>query len=165
MSRTQEAWTVERMSLLCALHEGGISFAKIAAEINTQHGSSFSRNACIGKAKRLGLIKRHTVTSTLKAQRAKPKRRMVFKKTRPEDREPPQLDVDMPSPDHLDITFFDLKNNFSECRFMQGDGLAGTYCGQPVQEGSSYCSFHHRLCYTKPDTRPRKVFVPGRVAA
>jgi hypothetical protein len=71
------------------------------------------------------------------------------------------------SPDHLGLTFAQLKNGIFECRYIHGDNQETpfTYCGQPVQSGSSYCGFHHRLCFHKPDPKARKSFIPARGAA
>jgi GcrA cell cycle regulator len=44
-------------------------------------------------------------------------------------------------------TLRDLEPN--DCRYPYGDRII-TFCGQPKQEGSSYCPYHHELCYVPP---------------
>src|SRR5882724_9154297 len=51
-------WPTEHDDALKEFFVQGMSFAKIAAEINARfRGASYSRNACIGRAHRLGLTK------------------------------------------------------------------------------------------------------------
>jgi hypothetical protein len=71
--------------------------------------------------------------------------------------------------DHLGLSLLELKDGvISQCRFIHGDNTETpyTYCGQPARDGSSYCGFHHRLCYHKPDPTKRSSFKSlGSVAA
>lgn len=56
------------------------------------------------------------------------------------------------------ITLAELGPN--DCRFPFGD-REFNFCGQTQQEGSSYCSVHHAICWVKPLPNRRA----GRIAA
>ena len=45
-------------------------------------------------------------------------------------------------PEFLGLTFDELEPG--DCRYPEGDVLF-RFCGQVVDDGSSYCPFHHRL--------------------
>lgn len=154
-------WTDERVDRLKVLWADGCSCSVIAAELG-----GVTRNGVIGKIHRLGLSK--PKVGKVRQQRTPPgRRRFVFPASPAVGVEP---FVPAPkSPDHLGLTFGQLKDspNISQCRYIHGDNdeTPYTYCGQPVRPGSSYCGFHHRLCFHKPDPTRRKTFIPARGAA
>lgn len=45
-----------------------------------------------------------------------------------------------------------------QCRYPDGDGPF-FFCGQLAQSGSSYCAYHHSICWEKPARRPDRQFV------
>jgi len=54
-------WTKERMAQLRALHRNDkLSFDMIAEILSEQFGTELTKNACIGKARRMGLPERTT---------------------------------------------------------------------------------------------------------
>jgi hypothetical protein len=123
--------------------------AKLTA-IELGHG--LTRNACMSKAGRCGW----SFESQANRPPAKPRvrRRASFVSAQFPAREPsnPIAPMDIPKQeDFLGLTFWELKNN--SCRFMNGEGLDATYCGQPKTETTSYCSFHHGICFNPPYPR------------
>jgi GcrA cell cycle regulator len=131
------------------------SLSEIAAHINAETGSEFSRNAIAGKANRLHLPLRRQPNSR-HGQRAAPKPRKpsnrpvsLLRITRPKCK-PLVATIALGEPAHLGLTLLDLNN--TTCKFPRGDEQF-TFCGQPSLEGGSYCGFHHQLCYRPPESR------------
>ncbi len=164
------SWTDERVKLLeqlCDDMELNLSFAGIAAEINRQTGSNFSRNAAIGAAGRRGFIKvRRTDSNPRKSFRglngrivANIQRRM--RKPRKGQAVPVEEHLPPPSADFLGIRFADLADG--QCRFPHGDVPNTLFCGQPVKTDSSYCPDCHAVCWQKPrEYKPKSIYVPFR---
>ncbi len=147
-------WTVEREELLKTLLEAKRSCNWLAREINRQSGSSFTRNAIIGKLHRMGISK---------PQPDKQEKRTRSKKPREPRFRPERKVIDLfadllPPADFLGIQF--VETNRSTCMYPEGDGSHMLFCGQPRRAESSYCAAHHKICYWKPD-RPVRV---GRAA-
>lgn len=177
--RTLRTWSMEQEALLRELFPQG-KHEWLRQQINARTGGSFSKNAIIGKCRKLGLVKNPNKTIEGRKRAAEQRRKTgdIFGSIRksitgsahiPRGPVPKAAKLLVKhfdryaSDSHLGVSFFDLEPQ--HCRFPKGDGIAATYCGQPVQGESSYCAHHHALCYTKPDPRPRKVFIPGRRAA
>jgi len=142
-------WNDERIKMLRNGHAQRLSFAVIAEFINIRTGSTFSRNACTGKAFRIGLDHR---SAQIKSAREAPSR--AKRKTTNSPCPIPAAfgslkEVEStPTPaDFLGITFFDLKQH--HCRYPRGgnDGTPILYCGQPKIEGGSYCAACHARCH------------------
>jgi GcrA cell cycle regulator len=151
-------WTEERVATLTKLWADGLSCSLIASQLG-----GVTRNAVIGKVTRLGLPARTTKTD----RRARGTRhhsygarlRRVFDTVLPPE--------ELKAPDHLGLTFAQLHNNFSQCRYIHGDVKQGnaTYCGQPTVEGTSWCACHRSLVWVPPAQRKAKPFIPARGAA
>ena len=132
-------WTTERITKLKEICQHG-SMQWVAETLSRETGHKFTRNGIIGKMNRLGL----------KGQ-PEPKYRPAPKpKPVPMFRPPPPTRViEMPQqdtqwPPFLCVSIFELAPE--QCRYPEGD--PAMFCGQPQQDGSSYCAFHHRLCHT-----------------
>jgi GcrA cell cycle regulator len=110
-----------------------------------------SRNAVLGKAHRLGL-------STHKARSAKPQPRKPIPKAKKLPPVMPVLDEPAPAePEFVGVGLLELEAG--SCRYPQGDAAPYRFCGVPKQDGSSYCPYHHRLCYAPLSRRP--VYIPA----
>lgn len=157
-------WTVEQVETLKRCYFEGLSYALMAPQVG------LSKNACIGKARRLGLPPR-VVTKTLPcASRMKGSTRKNYARLRivrantNSDQlrlfESIQSDlgqlrcVEVPS---LDLTIDQLTE--TSCRFIAGD--TPLYCGNTIYK-RSYCADHFALCYTVP--LPPKVYAMRSVA-
>lgn len=156
-------WNVEQTDLLVKLWTDELSCSAIAAELNHQTGSHFSRNAVIGKVHRLSLPTRGSsfqyqhLTDEQKAQR-KRKRDATFRERRRQAstharriNSPRLFLVSAPSINDLEIpvgqrkTLAQLDN--CHCRWPVGEpGSPGFFfCGAPeadVHRGRSYCPSH-----------------------
>lgn len=66
----------------------------------------------------------------------------------PDSRPPLARPAPPPAPlPSLKVALLDLKAE--DCRYIDGDPRAEhSYCGHPRQPGSSYCAWHHRVCYS-----------------
>lgn len=145
-------WSDTQLDLLRKHHAEKCSFSQIANLIFAETGASFSKNACIGKARRIGLEKRRERNKGGRPRVVAHRRhRMNRKESLPADTAMLAKFEAIASPDHLGIPFFDLEPG--HCRFPQGDGIAATYCGQPKACDSSYCSYHFSIAYRPPEVR------------
>jgi GcrA cell cycle regulator len=153
-------WTSEQETILRERFSQ-ISASRLATEILEKTGREVSRSAVIARARRMGILKTreersmacsvaqlerrgrlgrissHVAANAIRTKATPNKQKLRRQEERFER---------ATSADHLGIAFFDLKP--IHCRFPHGDGMTATFCGQSVQDGSSYCGFHHTLCYT-----------------
>lgn len=136
-------WTVERVDLMKALYVTGISASIMASRMNEQTGSTFTRNAIIGKIHREELERRgknYNRAPKSKKVAKKRKNKAPLKSTDPimfGTYEPRVADV---IPRH--VSLLDLQAQ--ECRFPYGDGPF-TFCAHSAPEGHSYCRVHALL--------------------
>jgi len=151
---TDGGWSDERTALLREIYNSG-SCAWVAVQINNRTGSKFSRNAIIGKSRRLGLdCKRIPRAGSLPR---KPREKKIgYFGFRPCPRLDPEIIEETPVPqEFLGISFKDLKRG--QCHFPRGEEPPYAFCGQPVKEDSSYCPACHRLTHAgRPQPKPEK---------
>jgi len=150
-------WSGPQLDLL-QTHWGepDLSLRDIAAAINTQTGSRFSRNAIAGQAKRLGLPLRRA-PNRAKGPRpasARPTTRIVAvnlrrRKARAVVSAPDEI-AHKDAPEHLGLSLLELTD--TTCRYPRGAEIF-SFCGQPAEAGRPYCGFHMRLCYAPPSER------------
>lgn len=154
MEATDQGWTRERIARLKELWPQDLSAAKIAREL----GGGLSRNAVIGKAKRMGLPRRAPVPPPKpKPRPRKPGRTHMF--AVPSFGAPkrvsavPVVDAEIPLSQRK--SFLELENH--HCRWPVGDpGEPGFFfCGAPsadLEEGRPYCAAHHAVAFVPPIT-------------
>jgi GcrA cell cycle regulator len=148
-------WAPEHSDALRECLVKGMSYSEIADAINAKFGTGYSRNAAIGRAKRMGLAgpDRPKEWPKLAPKAQQPSLRKLrerldaeFRRRVPifEAAEPVKLrcvDVD---PRHVPL----LELASGDCRYPYGgdeEGEAITFCGHPQREGSSYCTAHFFL--------------------
>jgi GcrA cell cycle regulator len=144
-------WSREHCDALREFHARGLSFAEIAEAINAKFKTDYSRNAAIGRAKRMGLAdldrpKSPPIVTTRRVQETEERRAPSFPWPTPvlKPAKTPKLrcvDID---PRHLSL--IDLEPG--DCRYPYGgdeEGEAITFCGHPQRLGSSYCTAHFHL--------------------
>jgi GcrA cell cycle regulator len=152
-------WTIEHSEALRQYLARGMSYSAIAAAINSQFHTSYSRNAAIGRAKRMGLSNPdrpkdppfHWPRRPYLSKRSGPHRsreRHAPEPARPiaafERAEAPKLRCVAIAPRHLSLV--DLESG--DCRYPYGgdaDGEPITFCAHPRRQGSSYCTPHFHL--------------------
>lgn len=150
IDRINAIWTVERTELLKALWNDGLSASKIAGEIG-----GLTRSAVLGKAFRLNLVKRKTVTSVTRSRRSMKEKRPKLRWA-PKFREQRPAEEALPPPDFIGIPLMET-TRFS-CMYPEGEGAGIMFCGQMRREGSSFCLGHHRICYHKANPSKRQTF-------
>jgi GcrA cell cycle regulator len=151
----QSNWTRQHSEALREFLAGGLSYARIADAINARFNTFYSRNATIGRARRMGLDGPERPADAhawpVKARPArlhKPSERGVPLWLRPmpvfERTEPVSLRCVEIDPRHLSL--LDLEPG--DCRYPYGgdeEGEAITFCGHPRHHGTSYCAAHFHL--------------------
>jgi len=128
-------WTPDQDDVLRNLRAEGCSYGVIAIDLDK------SRNACISRAKRLGVPL--TVRAPTEPRRL-PRPRKVKMQPQNINIAPDPLPELPASSTFLGIPLLELKAN--DCRFPRGEGPF-LFCGQPKAEGSFYCGSCQRIVY------------------
>ncbi len=149
-------WTSAHSDALRDYLAKGMSYSEIAAAINAKFSTLYSRNATIGRAKRMGLAGPKRPSGGPKPQaRPSPSQRQKSREHRTtEDAAlpmPPSAGTERVKlrciqiiPRHLSVVELEA----GDCRYPYGgdeEGEAITFCGHPQREGSSYCVGHFHL--------------------
>ena len=140
-------WTPSMVAVFRALHQGGGSFVEIAAQMSATFGLEISRNACIGKARRLELPMRHF--DGQRVPLAKPAKMVPKRPVRVDAPIPPPAAVE-PEPE-VGVSIYQLGNGV--CRWPLGkmeDRPPFRYCGGPTPIEETYCATHSQISYNKP---------------
>ena len=119
----ETSWTEERLEMLKALWEEGLSISQIGERLGV------TRNAVAGKAHRLNLRKRQSPIAK------KPKKAV--------ERETPKA---LP----LRLALRGIQWSRSKCVWPSGDPktVEFSFCGEAIVPGKPYCSEHCELAYT-----------------
>ena len=138
---------------------GHVLFGEIARAINAKFNTAYSRNAAIGRAKRMGLAgldpsgglagrnRRASRSQAAVSQAARTYRGQIpswFAAGFEAGRGAAKLRCVEIEPRHLSL----LELEPGDCRYPYGgdeEGEAITFCGHPRREGSSYCAAHFHL--------------------
>ena len=152
----QTNWAPGHSEVLRELVARGLSYSEIADAINAKFHTCYSRNAAIGRAKRMGIADSDRLKAQLRAhqpqldrmlERRPPESRpFEFRRPMPnfERAEPAALRCVEVDPRHLSLP--ELERD--DCRYPYGgdeEGEAITFCGHPCRDGSSYCTAHFHL--------------------
>ena len=155
----QVIWASEHSEALREYLAKGMSFSKIADAINAKFKTSYTRNATLGRATRMGLAGPGRTEEVPKHPPAPQPERFELAFYKPRERSAPEFIRPIPifprtetaklrcveiDPRHL--SFMELERG--DCRYPYGgdtDGEAITFCGHPRREGSSYCTPHFYL--------------------
>jgi GcrA cell cycle regulator len=123
-------WTPEVMKFFLVLSKApeNFSYLEIARRLSKRFGHQFTKNACIGKGRRMGLPPREPQPSV--SRPVKPKVRI---------------------PDPAGIPIEELERG--DCKFIYGkleDRPPFMYCGKPVlQQGGSWCRVHYGRVFNR----------------
>ena len=149
-------WAPEHSQALREHLARGLSFSKIVKEINSKFRTAYSRNAAIGRARRLGLAGPDRPKPLLSAKPPRLERILKLRSadsgsapshrrvSTSEETEPEKLRCVEIEPRHLSL----IELERGDCRYPYGgdeEGEAITFCGHPRRPGSSYCTPHFRL--------------------
>jgi len=151
-------WSSEQSDALRDYFFKGLSYAEIGRQINARFGTAYTRNAVVGRAKRLGLgfstperILSPSIVPSLAGESVPltPPRAAL-----PNLNLPPPSALKPVNPVKLRcvgvqprlVGLVELEP--SDCRYPYGGDQEGeeiSFCGHPRQPGSSYCAPHARL--------------------
>ncbi len=154
-------WTDEHQSVLKTLVESGIAYSAIVVKLNATCGTVYTRNACIGRAKRQGLI-----SPTREPAPRKPRNRTGEKKSTANKGHHHKVRRIVGNQFYesvsnaegytlrcveiipLNLTLAEITDD--QCHYIPGDDHL--YCGHPKMAGSplTYCVPHHYLMWVKP---------------
>jgi GcrA cell cycle regulator len=149
-------WPSEHSDALRDYFLKGMSYAEIGRRINAKFGAAYTRNAVAGRAKRLGLIAPASVTSPSIVPSLASGACLASSHCAalPNLNMPPKSALKPAAPVKLRcvgvqprlISLVELAPG--DCRYPYGgdkDGEEITFCGHPLQPGSSYCAPHAHL--------------------
>jgi GcrA cell cycle regulator len=137
-----------------------VSYSQAADAIDAKFGTAYTRNAAIGRGKRMGLAgpakpkePRRVPRGTSTPRRRRSRKRRAAEPVKPKPVQPkPALVCTEP----VKLRCVGIKPRLvalinlerGDCRYPYGgdkDGEAITFCGHPRREGSSYCTAHFHL--------------------
>jgi GcrA cell cycle regulator len=140
---TQDKWDAGAHDLLVSLWTEGFSASVCARQINAKFGTSFTRNAVIGRAHRSMFPMRATAKGEQHTiRRARGSRSKAPKVVRVKKPEPVEV-IDTQIPFEQRKQLLTLGRN--ECHWPVGDvGDGGFFfCGGKADDGCSYCPAHY----------------------
>jgi GcrA cell cycle regulator len=155
----QSNWSSEHSEALREYFAKGLSYAEIADAINVRFNTAYSRNATLGRAKRMGVAGPGRPKNLLKHRPMVPPKAQQPRLHKLRQRLPPEFMRPMPvfertetaklrcveiDPRHLSLIELEL----GDCRYPYGgdeEGEVITFCGHPRRKGSSYCVPHFHL--------------------
>ncbi|BAM88363.1 conserved hypothetical protein [Bradyrhizobium oligotrophicum S58] len=155
-------WPEHHSQILRELHAKGLSYAEIARALNAQFGTAYTRNATLGRGKRLGLA----ASAAPKAARFEPRPMSAVAGTGRRRRESGAGQAAMPPPPKpaapvrlrsvgISPRLLPLDRlEANDCRYPYGgdrDDDPITFCGHPRQPGSCYCTPHFHLTRNPPE--------------
>jgi GcrA cell cycle regulator len=153
------SWAPEHSEALRQYLARGMSYSQISEAINSKFKTSYSRNATIGRAQRMGLSSPDRAGDPPRHWPLRPARAKGSQLTKARERHAPEFiqripvfePAELPKlrcveivPRHLSLIDLEI----GDCRYPYGgdaDGEAITFCAHPKQEGSSYCTPHFYL--------------------
>lgn len=135
-------WPDDHVAALKKHFASGLSFAQIAAKVNAECGSKYTRNACIGKAKRIGLSQ---------AEKPKPQPRREKREPMVQVRKPSRVPKIAPEEIELrvanivphNISIYELTD--ATCKWPYGSAAPYEFCGCKTYPGFPYCAEHAAL--------------------
>lgn len=142
-----KAWTDDETKRALELHRSGMTFFQVAEELGR------TRNSIAGRLHRVYGVTGDGQGSGRHRRRSKPRKPRQFV---------PAVSR-LPEPAPLLLSTDDLCSN--TCRQPYGES-SYRFCGHPVQEGSSYCPYHHEINWVPAKNSWQKLGdVAARIAA
>jgi GcrA cell cycle regulator len=151
-------WTPEHCQALRDYRARGLSYGEIARRLNAKFGTTYTRNAALGRGMRMGLPgserPRERRLPGVKTQKQPKRARMEPRQDQPPAEMTQSAPVFEARPVMLRcvgitprlLSLIELRPN--DCRYPYGgdkDGEAITFCGHPKLPGTSYCAPHFDL--------------------
>lgn len=162
-------WAPEHSDTLRECLAKGMSFAEAANAINARFDTAYTRNAALGRAKRMGFAgpARPAVLPWSPQESKLPR---LHKNREHHAVEPKRLVPAVERPDRVKLRCVQIMPRHlslielepGDCRYPYGgdaDGETITFCGHAQREGSSYCIGHFHLT-RGPGTASERAAVP-----
>jgi len=168
-------WAPEHSDALRDCLSRGMSYAQAAKALNARFGTQFTRNAAVGRAKRLGLLV--AAVRKVALRRRPPPSRASPAPATPNGKPDTSGPAVSPPASALArnrsiklrcvgikprlLAFVDLEPG--DCRYPYGgekEGEAYAFCGHPRLPHASYCRPHYQLTHNNPGTASDRVTVP-----
>jgi GcrA cell cycle regulator len=174
----QVNWEEAHCAALRDYHGKGMSFSEIARALNARFGTAYTRNAAIGRARRMGLPSSGGVRQIKlpkPSKRPEPPKATVARPRKRRESAPSGISAKADirdraaalklrcvgiTPRHLSLVELEA----GDCRYPYGGDAEGepiTFCGHPRREGSSYCPSH---CHLTSATEPARERSPVKAA-
>jgi hypothetical protein len=154
-----DIWTAPLITCLTKLHGEGKSFSEMADALNQEFSLDLTRNACIGKSRRLGLPLRELPALALdrrtRARIARCNKREERRRAKSEVRIKPAPPTFICEPEPARPPLGSLHMNDlreADCRWIHIAKPQPLFCGRPKWKGS-YCADHYSRCYYAPRVR------------
>ena len=141
-------WTPRMDERLRELDAAGLTFKAIAARMSAEFSLALTRNACVGRGRRLRLPLRGGAPPPPPKPRRGRKQYPKKRKATSIKALPP---VPWSTPPLVPGAFTMLQLNRQTCRWPSGTTPPYTYCGEPVHGDRQYCLAHCRLAFVKPE--------------
>ena len=155
-------WSNDRMARLRALHRNDkLSFDMIAEVLSEEFKVELTKNACIGKARRMGLPERTTKRKRKVFRGDKRRRQITLVTSTPAPIETEVVPCVLPRwrvmqdeapAERGKLTLLQLTDN--TCRWPHGDRVPYLFCGAPTA-GKTYCAYHTGISCGHMMTRAR----------
>jgi GcrA cell cycle regulator len=155
-------WSKDRMARLRALHRNDrLSFDAIAEALSEEFKVTLTKNACIGKARRMGLPERTTKRKRKVFRGDKRRRQITLVTSTPAPIEAEVVPCVLPRwrvmqdetpAERGKLTLLQLTDN--TCRWPHGDRVPYLFCGAPTA-GKTYCAYHTGISCGHMMTRAR----------
>ena len=137
-------WLPEWDEALSAFIGLGMTFCEAIHKVNQQFGTTFSRNAAVGRASRISLKSLNPPTPRTGFPQAPRKRPEPRPKAAPKPAILPAELIRMRCEEVIPLHLSLLELEPWSCRFPFGDSQF-TFCGHVKIDGSAYCSAHYHL--------------------
>jgi GcrA cell cycle regulator len=164
-------WTPEHCRELRDYRARGLSYGEIARRLNTKFGTTYTRNAALGRGMRMGLPSPKRPRN-LRLPGIKPQKQPKTARMEPRQERPPAESIQSaPAPARARpvtlrcvgitprlLSLIELGPN--DCRYPYGgdkDGEAITFCSHPKLPGTSYCAPHFDLTRGDDASRDRPI--------
>ena len=117
-----------------------LRYAEIARRLNEEHGTHFTKNACIGFGRRIGAAPRQPA-------RARPTGIGLGKKRRPYGAKQRLKPIAKPGRRRVIDRMLLEQLERNDCRWPEGTRSPYLFCGAPAIAGSPYCLRHSWISY------------------
>ena len=149
-------WPTEHSCALRDLHAKGMSYGEIAREMNARFGTTYTRNAVLGRGKRMGFVMSETMRERQPPRRLLARAERAQARATEDCRSPPILVAPVPRAEPVQLRCVGISPRLiglldlepGDCRYPYGGDTEGdpiVFCGHPRQPGCCYCTPHFHL--------------------